>query len=228
MFKVDINLQDIQVSNATQRTISILGAKGAGKTTLIKMLMMQEKPMLVLDPLSVIKSKSIDALRIVLKTKDIDDDRIRTVMKVVNETLRKGNNVVLSFDNMVQEEEIILANMIFPLIAFKDGWVVLDEVHEFVPLYSGSTEVQRFIRHCRNKNIGVIQTSQRPASVHKNVLALTDYLVVLRMTWTHDLQAIKDLLKDILPRDEVNKIISELPKLGFLEGYAVDYRSGDS
>lgn len=227
MFKVNINLQDIKIENATQRTVSILGAKGAGKTTLIKMFMMQESPMLVFDPLSVIKDKSINALRIILKTKDIDDERIRVVMKVVNETLRKGNNVVLSFDNMIQEEEIILANMIFPLISFKDGWVVLDEVHEFVPLYSGSTEVQRFIRHCRNRNIGVIQTSQRPASVHKNVLALTDYAIILRMTWTHDLKAIHDLLKDVVPKEEVNNVISDLPKLGFLEGYVVDYRSGD-
>ena len=227
MFKVDINLQDIEISNATQRTISILGAKGAGKTTLIKMFMMQESTMLVFDPLSVVKDKSINALRIILKTKDIDVDRIRVVMTVVNEALRKKNNVILSFDNMVQEEEIILANMIFPLISFKDGWVVLDEVHEFVPLYSGSTEVQRFIRHCRNQNIGIIQTTQRPASVHKNVLALTDYAIILRMTWTHDLNAVKDLIKDILPRDVVSKVVADLPKLGFLEGYVIDYRSGE-
>lgn len=221
-----INLQDqIKVSNATQRTMSIIGGKGTGKTTLLMMLMKESSPVLVYDPLSVIKAESLDAIRIVLHVKDINEERVATLMKVVNMTLKKGKNVVLSFDNMVQEEEIELANMTLPLLNLKHGYVYFDEIHEFVPLHSQSLEVERFVRHCRNRDIGVVMTSQRPAAVHKNVLALTDYLVLFRLSWTHDIKAIKDLLSEAIPKEELTPIIASLPKMEFMEGYVIDYRS---
>ena len=228
MHKVDLNLQDqIVVGNATQRTISIVGGKGTGKTTTIMMLMRELEPVLVFDPLNVVKAKDIDAIRIVLRTGDIDEKRIMAVMKVVNATLRKKKNVVLAFNDMVQEEEIQIANMVLPLLAVKNAFVFFDEIHEFVPLNSGSTEVERFVRHCRNKNIGNVLTTQRPASVSKNVLALTDYLVIYRLTWSRDLEAVRDLLKDVLPKEQVNSILAKLPRLDFMEGYVIDYRVGE-
>lgn len=227
MYRINFDLQDIHISNSTQRTISIIGGKGSGKTTFLKMFLKQESPVVAYDPLAVIKSKNLDAFRILLKVKDIDEKRIDLLMKVVNNTLKKGKNVILSFDNMVQEEEIAIANLTLPKLALKDGFVLFDEIHEFVPLHSQSIEVERYIRHCRNKNVGVVMTSQRPASVHKNVLALTDYLILFRLTWSHDLNAVRELLKDVLDRDEVSKIIAELPRLNFMEGFAIDYRSGE-
>lgn len=223
---VDLQGQ-ITIENATQRTVAILGGKGAGKTTLIKMLMRVCNPVLCFDPLNVIGDDDLEGFKVKLYTKDIDEERVKKLMKVVNEILRKEKNVVLSFVNMVQEEEIELANMIIPLITLKHGFVFVDEVHEFVPIHSQSLEMERFCRHCRNRDIGFLMTSQRAAAVNKNTLALTDYLVVLRSTWTHDLKAISDLLKAILPKDEVNKIVSDLPSLGFLEGYVINYREGE-
>ena len=225
MMETTINLQDqIVVENATQRTISCIGGKGSGKTTLLMMLLKKASPVLVFDPLGVIKGDSIDAIRIVLKTKDIEPDRIIQLMKVVNASLKKGKNIILSFDSMVQEEEIALADMVLPLLNLKDGYVFFDEVHEYVPLHSQSLETERYIRHCRNKNVGVFITTQRPAMVSKNVLALTDYLILFRVTWTHDLKAVKDLISDIIPKEEVLEIMSELPRKGFMEGYVFDYR----
>ena len=58
----------------------------------------------------------------------------------------------------------------------------MDEVHEFIP--EGGVggkyapEVERAVRHWRNEDVGFVLTSQRPALVKKNVLALTDYLVI--------------------------------------------------
>ena len=71
-------------------------------------------------------------------------------------------------------------------------------------------------------------TTQRPAAVHKNVLALTDYLILFRVTWAHDLKAVRDLLQDVIERDEVKKMINTLPKFGFMEGYTIDYRSNEN
>lgn len=223
-----INLQDqIVVKNATQRTIAILGGKGAGKTTLIKMLMKDNAPVVCFDPLNVIGGDYLDGYKITLNVKDIDEERITAMMKPINKSLRSGKNVVFSFKDMVQSEEIELANMIIPKLNLKGGYVFVDEVHEFVPIHSQSLEMERYCRHCRNKDVGFLMTSQRAASVNKNTLALTDYLIVLRTTWTHDLKAIEDLLKAILPRDQVKKIISTLPNLKFLEGYVIDYRSDE-
>lgn len=221
-----INLQNqIVIDNATQRTIAVLGGKGSGKTTLIKMFMKNVSPVLTFDPLAVIDSKEIEALRIVLKTKDLDENRIGKAIPVINQTLKANKNVVLSFKDMVQSEEIELANMIIPSLTLKHGYVFFDEIHEYVPIHSQSLEVERYVRHCRNKDVGVLMTSQRPASVNKNTLALTDYLILFRMTWTHDIKAIKDLLSDVIEKDEVNRIIKTLPRLGFMEGYVVDYRA---
>jgi len=193
--EAQINVQDqIIVDNATQRTVSVIGGKGTGKTTLLMMLLKQQSPVLTYDPLSVIKAKSIDGIRVNLRVKDIDPERVAALMKVTNSTLKKGDNMIFAFDNMIQEEEIAIANMTLPLLNHKHGYVFFDEIHEFVPLHSQSLEVERYIRHCRNQDVGVFMTSQRPATVHKNVLALTDYLVLFRVTWAHDLKAVRDLL----------------------------------
>ena len=144
--------------------------------------------------------------------------------KVANLLMKKGKNVIISCIDMVQDEEILLVDLLLPLLSFKNGYIFIDEVHEFVPLHSGSLELERFIRHCRNKNIGVIMTSQRPASVKKNVLALTDYLIVYRLTWTHDLEAIKMLIRDQCSKEETKRIMADIQRLDFMEGYVIDYR----
>jgi DNA helicase HerA-like ATPase len=212
MIEKKIEIEDIKISNATQRTVSIIGGKGTGKTTFLKMLLDHETPVLCFDPLNVIKGKNINAHRINLKIKDADEDRIKLMMEVVNKSLKKDQNLILSFNNMIGDEEIILNDLILP---------------EFAPLHGGSIETERYIRHCRNHNVGIIMTSQRPASVKKNVLALTDYLILFRLTWTHDIQAVKDLLKDICSKEELKVILKTLPTLKFMEGYVIDYRKED-
>ena len=222
-----IEIEDIKISNATQRTISIIGGKGTGKTTFLKMLLDHEAPVLCFDPLNVIKGKNINAHRINLKIKDADKDRIKLMMEVVNKSLKKDQNIILSFNNMIRDEEIILNDLILPKLSYKDGYVFIDEIHEFAPIHGGSIETERYIRHCRNSNVGIVMTSQRPASVKKDVLALTDYLILFRLTWTHDIRAVKDLLKDICSKEELKTILKTLPTLKFMEGFVIDYRKED-
>ena len=223
-----LNVQDqIVVDNATQRTISIIGGKGVGKTTLLMMMLKDNASVLTFDPLSVVNGEPVGATRVNLKTRDINPERIAALMKVTNATLKKGGNMIFSFNNMIQEEEIDIANLTLPMLQHKNGFVFFDEIHEFVPLHSQSLEVERYIRHCRNKNVGIVMTTQRPASVHKNVLALTDYLVLFRVTWAHDLKAVRELLQDVLEKEKVREIIGSLPRLGFMEGYVIDYRSSE-
>lgn len=223
MLKETIQLQQITVSNATQRTISVIGGKGTGKTTLLKMLLKDRHSTLVLDPLNVINSKVIDAYRMSLSSAT-NDEQAKKIAKVAGHMLSQKKNVVISFVDMLREEEQYFIDLMLPLIRWKDGYIFIDEIHEFVPIHGGSVEVHRFIRHCRNQNIGAIITTQRPASVHKDVLALTDYLILFRLTWTHDVVAIKDLLSHVVDKEGLKPILAELPRLGFMEGFIIDYR----
>lgn len=223
MARKQINLQQLQIENSTQRTISIIGGKGTGKTTMLKMLLAECNPVVVFDPLNVIDGDSIDAFKIKVRT-GYNEEFINKTAKVTNLFLKKGKNVVISCVNMIQEEEILLVDLLLPKLNFRDGYLFVDEVHEFVPLHSGSLELERFVRHCRNKNIGVVMTSQRPASVKKNVLALTDYLLTFRLTWTHDLEAIRLLIRDQCDKDETKRILADIQRCGFMEGYVIDYR----
>ena len=131
MVKKSINLQQIQIENSTQRTISVIGGKGTGKTTMLKMLLSVCSPVLVFDPLNVISGDSIDAYKIKVRT-GYNEDFINKTAKVVNIFLKKGKNVVISCVNMIQEEEILLVDLLLPKINFKDGYVFVDEVHEFL------------------------------------------------------------------------------------------------
>jgi len=212
----------VKIDNATQRTVSIIGGKGAGKTTLIKMLLDQEHTVLVLDPLNVIKG-DIDAYRIPIKKEDTED-KIKKMAKIVNSLLNSKKNVVLYFNEMLKEEMVQKVDWLFPLLNFKDGFVFIDEIHEFTPHFSGSSEVHRAVRHWRNKNIGFVMSTQRPASVDTNVIGMTDFLVLFRITWKNDIEAIKELLKyRISDKEEMNKTLADLQHFGFMEGYAVDF-----
>ncbi len=213
-----------KVNNATQRTITIIGGKGAGKTTLIKMLLDQEKSVLCLDPLNVITG-DIDAYRIPVRKEDTEE-KLKKEVKIINNLLNSKKNVVLYFNEMLREEITEKMDILFPLLNYKDGFLFLDEVHEFTPHFSGSQEIHRFIRHCRNKNIGVVMSTQRPASVDTNVIGLTDYLILFRITWKNDIEAVKELLKyRIETKEEMDKTLSDLQHFGFMEGYTVDFQA---
>ena len=67
-------------------------------------------------------------------------------------------------------------------------------------------------------------STQRPASVDTNVIGMTDFLVLFRITWKNDIEAIKELLKyRISDKEEMNKTLADLQHFGFMEGYAVDF-----
>jgi hypothetical protein len=62
--------------------------------------------------------------------------------------------------------------------------------------------------------------------VKKNVLALTDYLILYRTTWTHDLNAAKELIQN-MPGIDVPQVLAGLQTKSFLEGYSLDFRGNE-
>lgn len=215
-----IKIQDIDIADATQRTITIVGGKGTGKTTLIKMLIDSEKGALVFDPLNVIKGKNIEGYRIPIK-KETSDRELKNIADLTNQLIHQKKNVVIFYDELLQEELIKKTDTLLANIKIRDGFIFVDEIHEFTPQYKGSTEMHRAIRHWRNKNIGFVMSTQRPASVNTSVIGMTDYLILFRITWKNDLEAIKEIVKhqDV----DVDAMLKDLQKFKFMEGYAIDF-----
>jgi dephospho-CoA kinase len=223
MYKTDLKIQGkINITNATQRTITVIGGKGTGKTTLIKMFIDLPEGFLVFDPLNVINFESENLFRIGIK-KDDSEKRIKDIAKIVNKFLGEKKKIILFFSEMVKDEIKDKMEILFPALNIKDCFVVFDEIHEFVPHFGGSVEIERFIRHCRNKNIGIIMSTQRPASVATNVIALTDYLILFRITWKNDTKAVQEILQYKLDKDQQKNVIGKLQTYDFMEGYVVDF-----
>ena len=223
MYKTDLKIQGkINITNATQRTITVMGGKGTGKTTLIKMFIDLPEGFLVFDPLNVINFESENLFRIGIK-KDDSEKRIKDIAKIVNKFLGEKKKIILFLSEMVKDEIKDKMEILFPALNIKDCFVVFDEIHEFVPHFGGSVEIERFIRHCRNKNIGIIMSTQRPASVATNVIALTDYLILFRITWKNDTKAVQEILQYKLDKDQQKNVIGKLQTYDFMEGYVVDF-----
>jgi len=218
---INIDIQNqIHIENITQRTVSIIGGKGSGKTTTLKLFMGEFKPILVFDPIGVFNYPN--AIRVA-----ISKDSIKLgsdVAKKINFAIGSKQNVIISFQNLLQIEINAFLNDLFPALRVKDCLIAFDETHEFVPQIGfSSSEVERYIRHCRNYNVGIFLTSLRPAAVNKNILALTDYLILYRLTWYHDLKAMQDLLAIRLGDKRAKSLLSCIQSLKYLEGLKMDF-----
>ena len=225
MQKQNLTLGPLEIRNLTQRKISILGGTGSGKTSTLKMIAaVSPVPVFIFDPLNVIRIKDFD--RVVFpKTsweKGAEAGKLFSKMK--------ARNMIFSFRDMLQEELSQFANAFFSNWKPNSCLVAMDEVHEFIP--EGGVggkyapEIERAVRHWRNEDVGFVFTSQRPALVKKNVLALTDYLILYRTTWTHDLNAAKELIQN-MPGIDVPQVLAGLQTKSFLEGYSLDFRGNE-
>lgn len=182
-------------------------------------------PVYIFDPLNVIRIQGFDRVVIGKGSKENGAEAGKLFSRM------KHRNMIFSFRDMLQDELSTFLNGFFANWQPRNCLIGLDEIHEFIP--EGGTggqyapEVERAVRHWRNNDVGFVFDSQRPALVKKNVLALTDFLIVYRTTWTHDLNAIKELLQN-MPGIDIPQVMAGLQTKSFLEGYAVDFRQGDT
>jgi DNA helicase HerA-like ATPase len=217
-----LHLGNLEIQNLTQRTISILGGKGSGKTTTMKMLAkVSPVPVVLFDPLNVMKVQGFK--RMIVNKATITKGKETAVL--LNKF--KKENIIIAFHELLQKEQATFLNDLFAHWKPENSLIGIDEVHEVTPESGVSgqyaPEVDRAVRHWRNRNVGFVLSSQRPASVDKNVLALTDLLILYRMTWTHDIEATKKILGNKLSGEEVKSTIAALQTKEFLQGFAVDF-----
>jgi Predicted ATPase len=224
--KKNIKVGDIEIKDITQRTVALIGMKGSGKTTALRILMREiEKsglPAVAIDPTGSLRNKDFYNISI---TVPYDTALLEQVIRAA---WREKAPLVLDISDMKNEQAVRFSEDLFEILfTLKDGIVVIDEIPDLTPQRGNRSEgLIRFNRKCRNKNIGFIFTTQRPASVDKNVLALADIMFVMRVAWPTDVEVYEEHLKHMgLTKEERARILTEIAHFGPGEVYVLDFRT---
>lgn len=227
---MNLEAGNIKIDNITQRTVSILGGKRTGKTSTLKIFALEMPPVphYIFDPLNTIAEiPGYDKINI--HKREVDKGK-QFGMFLNKLNLGKKKGIIFSFHRLLQGEQSKFTDELFKVWHPKDCVISFDEIHEFTPEHGMKmeygSEVERAIRHWGNSNVGFIFTSQRSAFVSKKVLGLTDFLILYRVTYTSDVKAVRDLLKE-MNQPMADKIVSEIQNKPFLEGYQIDFRKSE-
>lgn len=195
----DITIDGITIKNITQRTVACLGQKGGGKTTLLRKVMrISDLPTWCVDCVGAVQSPRSVNLKI---KKPAQIDAVRKVITVHN-----PQKLCMNVGTLEQSEKAAFADKFFAFIEYRANMLILiDEVHELCPQFRGtySSKTEQYVRHCRNYNVGVFFTSQRPQAVNKNLLALADDYLIFRILYERDWDVIENLLKPHMTREEL-------------------------
>lgn len=229
MEQINLELGPLRVDNFTQAKMGLIGGPGTGKTTLMKMInyqLSQDYPKLGLYIFDVLNVIHVEGFSRVIVGKG-SKDKGKPFARILNKT--PGDHVIVSLRDMVQAEQAEFIDALFADWLVRDSIISIDEAHDLCPesAQHGAycIELERAIRHWRNRNDGFIFASQRPAKLNKNVLELADVLNINRLTGNNDRKAATGYMEGNLARPEVDAIMSDLQGMGFLESYLLNFRA---
>lgn len=179
-------------------TISFLGRKGLGKTIGSSILInnINDKDVLVFDITGAYTDGELikDAKYIDVNTKRFDKKIIIDILLKFKETRK----IVLCLNRLTRKELVEFSEVMFKVLnEIGDVAVIIDEVGEIVSQQREyySPELERCCRIGRNYNIRpFIVITQRTQKVDKNILALSDYYIIMGLTHNLDLEAVRELV----------------------------------
>ena len=154
-----------------------------------------DKGAIVFDTIGAVKPSNVRMY--IVEPKEIEKQAV-FFSEIVTHTKR---NVGVNLSKLTQAEIVDFTDAFLILVydRLKDRYIFIDEVAEYIPQTFGhkSEELERLIRHGRNRGNTFIFNTQRPSYITKNVLSLVDVLIVFRLVWVRDIQVIKDLLNNL-------------------------------
>ena len=227
MMNVNLNLQGkIKVNNITQKTIALLAQKGGGKSTLIRMIgekLDGKLPIIILDPVG---GTSVQSAKF-YQMKVTSDNLTGHTMKWLKKEWENKSTVLIDTSRLNTPDYVEWAEAFFNLPWLKDGLIIVDETHFLVPQMRGKycLNFQKFVKVCRNDNVGVIVSSQRPQSVSKEILALTDQYIIGRIVYTSDREIALSLIEPFITKEQYVQYERTIQEFGFMEFLCVDYQS---
>ncbi len=206
-------------------TITYVGRKGVGKTFGSSILInnIENKDTLILDVTGAYTIGRLihDAIYLEIDVHKITRANVIEILK----RFKVKNKLVLNLQRLTRKELVVFFDELFKVInSLGDIAIIIDEVGEVVPQgrEAYSQEVERAVRIGRNYNIRpFIMITQRAQKVDKNVLALSDYYIVMGLSHNLDLDAIQKLIG--WSTNEFEPIKQKIKSLRIGEFYLIKY-----
>lgn len=232
----EINLIEDWLSSAY--TVAIVGNKGSGKTVLLEHLAMKfyerGDDVVYIDAVGAsfehAKSGTLDDTLfnwINIDISKIDEDVLK---KYIARLIKVDSINAFNLMYLTQKEKVDVADKLFRILQkIKNYVLIIDEIQELTPQLRGhySQETERIIRVGRNFGIKpVIFSSQRPQTVSKQVLALSDVFIIKKIDYYRDANVLGEIV-GVSGKNNLVKFRRQLKNLKVNESYIVSSNSAE-
>lgn len=176
--------------------VSIFGIKGTGKTTLCQKLQ-RVAPRVVI----------FDALHEYPESRDPRTWHVQSwdgFVAAIRQTLDQDVfRIVVKFDVEADSHSDLFDQMLRVLYYRGDVCIVVEEAWQFAPKAHLPKWLNRCILTGRHRDLSMIITAQRPATVHNSLISQSHHVLAGQLFLPHDLRALADFMGDAvhqLPR----------------------------
>lgn len=157
----------------------ICGQKGSGKTTLANSIaqhVFNSRRVFVIAPMSGF------TLRGVPKYKNFDSHE---------GLMLRGRSLILEPESDAAAKNLIQFVYLSQENSKEPAWVFIDEVDFYLPWQDPDPWLLKIIRYGRHRRISLVGITQRPANVHKDLVAQADFKFLFRAEEPNDVAYLK-------------------------------------